>query len=205
MKDIQVVREAAADAEEAEVGQWVTATLSGDLRAFDRLVERFQRRAVSIAYRLLGNSHDAMDVCQEAFLRAFRSLDGLEEPKRFGAWLTRIVSNLALNYRRARKTNLSLVADDRGESVVGDVVPVAPDAESAPGHAMISAELDSAISRAVDALPEKQRLALILFAIEGLPQKEVADILETSVEAVKWHVFQARKTLKAELADYLIE
>ena len=58
---------------------------------------------------------------------------------------------------------------------------------------------------AIARLPEKQRLSLILFAIEGLPQKEVADILECGVEAVKWNVFQARKKLKDELAEYLVE
>src|SRR5262249_8776927 len=88
-----------ADGQQSADASCVRRTLAGDVRAFDELIERYQRRIVSIAYRLLGNGHDAADVCQEAFLRAYRSLDTLQEPHRFGAWLTRIAGNLALNYR----------------------------------------------------------------------------------------------------------
>lgn len=64
-------------------------------------------------------------------------------------------------------------------------------------------ETQDAITAAIEQLPEKQRMALILFAIEGIPQKEVAEILECSIEAVKWNVFQARKTLKESLSEFL--
>src|SRR5262245_560315 len=86
----------------------VAQTLNGDLRAYDRLIESYQRRAVAVSYRLLGNINDAMDVCQDAFLRAYRSLSTLQEPRRFGPWLMRIVSNLSLNFRRDRQPMLSL-------------------------------------------------------------------------------------------------
>jgi RNA polymerase sigma factor (sigma-70 family) len=72
-----------------------------------------------------------------------------------------------------------------------------------PAEAPVSAELQAAIGQAMDRLPEKQRLALILYSVEGLPQKEVAEILECSVELVKWNVFQARKSLRRTLARYL--
>src|SRR5438105_8296489 len=97
-----------ADAQQSADAECVRRTLAGEVRAFDELIERYQRRVVSVAYRLLGNSHDAADVCQEAFLRAFRSLESLHEPHRFGAWLTRIAGNLALNYRRGRHASVSL-------------------------------------------------------------------------------------------------
>jgi len=186
----------------------VSSVLAGDSAAFDQLVRRYQRRAVAVAYRLLGNSHDAADVAQDAFLRAYRGLGGLEDARRFGPWLMRIVTNLSLNFRRSRETGVA-----RGAAVLDDVVE-APDGfrrptgdpragEASPPDASLSSELREAVGRAVERLPDKQRLALVLYSIEGLPQKEVAEILECSVELVKWNVFQARKTLRKELDRYL--
>lgn len=183
----------------------VARTLAGDSTAYDRLIEKYQRRAVSVAYRLLGNLNDAMDVCQEAYLRAYRSLDSLQETRRFGAWLMRIVSNLSLNYRRGRRPHLSLSATDEDSAPAEMRLADEGRREVSGDEALQAQELREQIEKAVDALPPQQRLALVLFAIEQLPQKEVAEIMECSVEMVKWNVFQARKTLKARLGDYLEE
>lgn len=91
---------------------WVQAAVAGDTQAFSSLVEAYQRPAVSKAYRLLGNSEDAAEVVQEAFLRAYRALGRLNEPSRFGPWLMRIVSNLSLNARRSRKSAATLSLDE---------------------------------------------------------------------------------------------
>lgn len=185
----------------------VARTLAGDTAAFDALIQRYQRRAVAVSYRLLGNIEDAMDVCQDAFVKAFKSLGTLQQTERFGAWLMRIVSNLSLNYRRARRPKLSLTtdADEAGGILEDEAVRLHRSAKSGPGEAMQSAELEGAITAAIEALPEQQRLALVMFAIEQIPQKEVAEILECSVEMVKWNVFQARKALKKTLASYVQE
>jgi RNA polymerase sigma-70 factor (ECF subfamily) len=182
----------------------VAAACSGEQDAFDRLVQRHQRRAVAVAYRLLGNIHDAADVAQNAFLRAYQSLSGLEDPSRFGPWLMRIVTNQALNFRRARRRTSALPLGDITE---GQEQPGVGSAGSAALPGPVSdtqtAELQSAVLRAIEELPEKQRLAFTLFSLEGLPQKEVAEVMECSIELVKWNVFQARKTLRRLLADYL--
>jgi len=182
----------------------VRRTLAGETAAYDSLIERYQRRAVAVAYRLLGNIEDAMDVCQEAFLRAYRSLESLEEPASFGAWLMRIVSNLSLNFRRGRRPHLSLSRGDEDDG--GNADSLAPDGqmrEMDGADTLGAAETQRAVTKAVDSLPPQQKLALVLFAIEGLPQKTVAEIMECSVEMVKWNVFQARKALKLLLADHL--
>jgi len=179
-----------------EDAQLVRLTLAGDMKAFESLVARYEKRAASAAYRLLGNSHDAMEVCQDAFLKAYQSLASLKEQGRFGPWLLRIVSNLSLNFRRSRKAVASLPTDDALQDAPGS--PATRSAESPA-----SGELTAEIERAIATLPEKQRLALVLFAIEGWPQMDVAEMLGCSLEAVKWNVFQARKTLKDKLADYL--
>ena len=178
----------------------------GDSDAFAALVKRYQRRAVSVAYRLLGNIEDASDVSQDAFVRAFRHLSQLDDPSRFGAWLMRVVSNLALNYRRSRKLRMA--------SPLDDVAAVSAEARSPSGSKRVSlgsdedggplpAELHAAITEAMEQLPDKQRLALILFSVEGMPQKEVAEILECSIELVKWNVFQARRKLKEMLEPFI--
>src|SRR5436305_5988010 len=93
-------------------GQLVEQTIAGDRKAFDVLIRRYQRQAVAVSYRLLGNSADALEVTQDAFLKGFTSLSTLQKPEAFGGWLMRIVSNLSLNYRRGRKTRQQLPLDD---------------------------------------------------------------------------------------------
>src|SRR3954464_3087318 len=81
----------------------VAKTLGGDRKAFDVLILRYQRQAVAVSYRLLGNTNDALEVTQDAYLKAFKGLATLQKPGAFAGWLMRIVSNLSLNYRRSRK------------------------------------------------------------------------------------------------------
>ena len=177
---------------------------AGDVEAFGLLVRRYQRRAVSVAYRLLGNVEDAGDVSQDAFVRAYRSLSQLDDPTRFGGWLMRVVCNLSLNFRRSRAGRAALSLDDAmiaGGSLRRPGASASRD-ETGGGDSR-SDELNDAIVAGLDQLPEKQRLALVLFSVEGLPQKQVAEMLDCSVELVKWNVFQARKKLKEHLAEYL--
>ena len=178
----------------------------GDADAFADLVRLYQRRAVSVAYRLVGNVEDASDVSQDAFVRAFRCLDQLDDPARFGPWLMRIVSNQSLNFRRSRSSRAAASLDD----MIGDPgearrpatgMKLATDEGDETGP--LPVELHDEISQALATLPDKQRLALVLFSVEGMPQKEVAEVLECSIELVKWNVFQARKKLKDLLQEYL--
>jgi RNA polymerase sigma-70 factor (ECF subfamily) len=182
--------------------------LAGNRGAFGQLVDRYQKRAAWVAYRLLGNREDALEVCQESFIKAWSRLADLKEPEKFGSWLLRTVTNQSLNYRRDRRGGsgaLSLDDAMSGEgggrdaqtTIPGRSVPTGPAAD------MTASELSRAAREAIDRLPHKQRMALILFGLEGLPQQQVAEVLHTSVEAVKWHVFQARKKLREMLRNYL--
>lgn len=205
------VERLSSDAEQSarEDAELVSSVLAGDPDRYDQLVRRYQRRAVAVAYRLLGDIHDAGDVAQDAFLRAYKGLAGLQDRGRFGPWLMRIVSNLSLNYRRSRQAGpvrraVSLDEAPDGLDLLGSSSEKALTERSTPADTSASGELQEAIDRALDDLPEKQRLALVLFSMEGRPQKEVAEILDCTVELVKWNVFQARKALRRELADYLM-
>ena len=190
-------------------GQLVDRAIAGERRAFDELVRRYQRQAVAVSYRLLGNSHDALEVTQDAFLKAYASLSTLQKQEAFGGWLMRIVSNLSLNYRRSRKTRSQLPLDDLLAAAEGHQ----SESAGAAGHSAAASadpvrrlqgkELGQRLHEALQQLPEKQRLAIVLFTIEQMPQKQVAQTLECSVEAVKWHVFQGRKKLRELLKDHL--
>jgi RNA polymerase sigma-70 factor (ECF subfamily) len=189
-------------------GQLVRLTLKGDRTAFDRLIERYQRQAVAVSYRFLGHTQDAQEVTQNAFLKAFASLATLQKPDAFAGWLMRIVSNLSLNYRRGRKTRRQLPLDDALGSAEGSAQNFIAAGEATvrdgdPVHRLESREMGQRLREALDQLPEKQKTAIILFTIEEMPQKQVAEALKCSVEAVKWHVFQGRKKLREILKDHL--
>ncbi|MEW6249973.1 MAG: RNA polymerase sigma factor [Planctomycetota bacterium] len=181
-------------------GDLVRDAKSGVRPAFDELVDRYQRRATSVAYRLVGNLHDALEVSQDAFVRAYRNLATLADEERFGSWFLRIVTNLSLNLRRARRVRQ---ANGAGSGLGPDQPDVPDTSAERPGAQLAAAELAALLERVLGELPEQQRAALVLFSIEGLPQKEVAEILGCSVEAVKWHVFQARRKTRERLREYL--
>ncbi len=187
-------------------GALVVQSLAGQKMAFDQLVRRYQRQAVAVSYRLLGNSLDALEVTQEAFVKAYTSLASLQKHDAFGGWLLRIVSNLSLNFRRGRKSRQQLPLDD----LLGPAEPTQAMASSEwmarsgdPLHHLESQELGTRLEEAIKQLPERQRQAIVLFTINQMPQKDVAEELGCSVEAVKWHVFQGRKKLKELLKDIL--
>jgi RNA polymerase sigma-70 factor, ECF subfamily len=188
-------------------GDLVREVLDGRREAFDELIRRYQRQAVAVSYRLLGNSHDALEVTQDAFLKSFTSLSTLQKPEAFGGWLMRIVSNLSLNFRRSRKTRSQLPLDDLlgpGEPRQSDVIGTSDwMVQGDPVHRLESEEMGRRLKTALGQLPDKQRLAIIMFTIEQMPQKQVAEALQCSVEAVKWHVFQGRKKLRELLKDHL--
>jgi RNA polymerase sigma-70 factor (ECF subfamily) len=187
-----------SDSEQPADADLVRRVQAGDRTAFDQLVRRHQRRATAIAFRLLGNSQDALEVTQDAFLKGFMSIQTLENPAAFVGWQMRIVSNLSLNYRRGSRRKQSLPLD---ETLVEET-PGRSGMEN-PAQRLAGGEMEAEIRQAVEKLPEKQRLAIVLFTLEQMPQKDVAEAMDCSVEAVKWHVFQGRKKLKETLGKYL--
>ena len=161
----------------------------GDQRAFALLVTRHLGAVSGIARRMLGDDSEAEDVAQEAFLRLWRLGGGLSiDEAGVRPWLRRVVSNLAIDRIRAR----------RRIEVTDDV----PEVAVSPGQlaALEGEEAAARIDRALQALPERQRLALTLFHFEGLSQREVGESMGVSDEAVESLLARARRGLKAALA-----
>ena len=166
----------------------------GDREAFDRLVSRHIRRAFSIAYRLLGHREDAEDLVQDAFLAALERIDTFQSGRSFAAWIARIVVNRGLNARKARTLRQT-------DSLPED----APAASVLPDRAAEQAELHARCRDALARLPERQRMIVELFELEGFSGPEIADILDLPTGTVRWHLHEGRKALRATLAPYAIK
>lgn len=182
-----------ADAGRADVAETalIDAARRGDAAAFDRLVERHMRRAYAVAYRLLDHRQDAEDLVQDAFMAALAKLDTFERGRRFGPWLMRIVVNRGLNVRKARALR-------RTEPIP----PTIPLNGASPLESAERSELRSRIERAVAELPEKQRLIVQLFELDGFTSPEIAGMLDMAEGTVRWHVHQARQSLRAALEPH---
>lgn len=176
---------------------------TGDMRAFERLVELHQGAIIGTVSRMLGNVDDAHDVAQQVFVRVWKSASRYEPTAKFTTWLYTIMRNLVYNElrRRVRKKEVSLdepLFDDSPREIQH------PTAEGADVLAQRE-ELEKALDQAIAALPEKQRLAVIMRRYQETPYEELCEILGMSLPAVKSLLFRARTELRKSLAAYLGE
>lgn len=167
---------------------------AGDDAAFDQLMVCHQRRVVTVAWRLLGNRDDARDAAQEAFLRVYRHLGKFDPKQDFSGWLYRIVVNVCRDVARRRGRHAQ-AASLETEFESGSLIepPSAADAEAEA----IRAEQQQIILRALSTLTEKERAAIVLRDLEGLPTAEVARILGSSQATVRSQISAARAKIKA--------
>jgi RNA polymerase sigma-70 factor (ECF subfamily) len=163
--------------------------LHGDAEAYGVLVSRHMRRAFAVAYRILEHREDAEDVVQDAFIRALERIDQLERGRPFRPWLLRIVVNRALNFRRGRSLRVTY-----------DIPDSAAASDTLPDRASERADLRTRLSRAIEALPEKQRTIVQLADLEGLTGGEIGEIMAMNAATVRWHLHEARKALRGALA-----
>lgn len=172
-------------AEELDDLTLVVRAREGDTRSFEALVRRHQRQLYRLAVRLVGNSSDAEEAVQEAFLDAWRRLSGFRGEAAFLSWIYRIVTNRCLTLLRMRRPAISL---DR----VGDQ----PGPHSAsPEHAAETDDRAAALNRALRELPIGQRTCWVLRELHGLSYEDIAAIVGASPDAVRGRLHRARRTL----------
>ena len=164
----------------------VAACLDGDKRAFDVIVERHRRSVYQVCYRFVGNHEDASDLAQEAFLRAWRGLRNFKGQAALSTWLYRIAVNVCLNRVSVKKPEAEPLTEDR----------FVDERSEDPGAGLVRGERAVAVRRAIAELPDKQRATLILRTYHDLSHQQIADILGSSVGAVKANFFHALANLK---------
>jgi RNA polymerase sigma-70 factor (ECF subfamily) len=165
----------------------VLACQGGEREAFDRLVERYQRDMYRLCYRYVNNHHDANDLAQEVFLKAYRAIGRFRGASSFSTWLYRIAVNTCLNFRSSRRPD----PEELPEAL--------PDRSPGAADRLESEERSRLVRRAVAALPERQRATLILKVYHDLTHEEVAGILGSSVGTVKANLFHALANLRKQL------
>ena len=170
----------------------VTAAAAGDRDAFDVIVERHRRSVYQVCYRFVHNHEDASDLAQDAFVRAWRGMKTFKGQAALSTWLYRIAVNVCLN-RVAAKT--PVIEPIESTEHVEDVR-----VEGAQ-HAMIRQERAVAVRKAIANLPEKQRATLILRTYHDMSHQQIADVLGSSVGAVKANFFHALANLKKILGS----
>jgi RNA polymerase sigma factor (sigma-70 family) len=162
-----------------------------DHAAFAALVRLYERTALAIAYAIVQDASTAGDVTQDAFLRAWERLGELDDPARFGAWLARIVRNLAADAIRRRPREMSGSRED-GFADARHVID--------PSHELDRSDQRSQINAAIASLDELTRSAVVLRYYENLSSKQIAELLELSPGAVDMRLSRARAELREKLA-----
>ncbi len=177
---------------------------AGDDTAFDYLVEKFRRPMVSFMYRMTHNQAVAEELAQEVFLRVYRSRQSYAASAKFTTWLYRIATNLAVNHARDTKHERpeNTVAIDEPDTETGMTVDV-PDTGLTAEQNLLRRERLAAIRRQVEALPERQRMAVIMHKYQNMDYKQIAAVLKLSESATKSLLFRAYETLRETLKQYL--
>lgn len=171
----------------------------GDMRAFAELIAPYESKVYALAFRMCGNHSDAADLAQEAFIRVYSALSSFRGEAAFSTWLYRIVTNVCLDeLRRRSRTMLEFYAGSGEEALRHRMVYYGE--EQGPEEAYERKEIRLTIEEAIQALPEEQRMVIILRDVEGYSYQEVAEMLSLSLGTVKSRLNRARENLKELLA-----
>lgn len=177
--------------EEAKI---IERVLGGDTDAFETLVIEYQKKTYNLALRLVGNAEDALDMTQEAFLRAYTSLSGFRGESKFSVWLYRLTSNVCIDFIRSRKRNasgsLSYLNDDDELSEME-----IPDNRFSPETEYEKKCLRDSVAAGLEKLSLEYRQILAMREIGGLSYEEIGEALELEPGTVKSRIFRARKRL----------
>ncbi len=172
----------------------------GDEQAFEELISRHQQAVIGTVAKMLGNTSEAEDIAQQVFIRIWKSAPRYQPKAKFTTFLFTITRNLVFNESRRRSRKKEYSMEERED----DFHLQSPDSETAsPDEALLHGELQKAVDKAINDLPEKQRMAVILRRYENMPYDEIGKVLELSISAVKSQLFRARHALRDSLQQYL--
>ena len=175
-------------------GDLLDKARGGNLFAFEEIVRRYQRRVYATAYRIVRRHEVADDVAQEAFIRAYRSLDRFDPGRPFGPWICRIAANLAVNHVRSPQAREDALPDGHAEM---------PSPAAGPLQGVLDAEARAMLDQALERLPAAQRAVFCLRVFEELSYREIAESLGISLGTVMSRLSRAREKLREALTPYL--
>jgi RNA polymerase sigma-70 factor (ECF subfamily) len=177
---------------------------AGDTVAFEQIMIHSQQKVMTLSWRMLGNEADARDAAQEVFLRIYKYLGRFRQDQDFFAWVYQITVNVCRDLAKKRQrhtaqfptfTSMDIGRDESAFEIAGD--------QEAADETLIAAEQRQLIAGAMAALPAKERAAIVLRDIEGLPTDEVARILKSSQTTVRSQISSARRKIKIHCEQYL--
>ena len=174
----------------------------GDKRAFDVLVLKYQNKIIQLAYRYVHDHDEAMDVAQEAFIKAYKSLGNFRGESAFFTWIYRIAINTAKNHlvasgRRPPRSDLDAQDAEQYEGASG------LREYDTPEHVLLRDEIKETIASAINDLPDDLRTAITLRELEGLSYEEIAQTMECPIGTVRSRIFRARDAIDAKLRPLL--
>ena len=177
---------------------------AGDEASFNYLVQRYHRPMIHFLYRMVHNQSIAEELAQEVFLRVYRARDSYRAEARFTTWLYRIATNLAVNHARDTRHERSaqtvyLDAPDEETGTTPDLADVEPTVE----QRLLRDERMAAIRSHVMALPERQRMAVLMHKYQGMDYRQIGEVLKLSESATKSLLFRAYQTLRDKLKDFV--
>ena len=177
---------------------------TGDESAFAYLVQKYRRPMVGFMYRMCHNPSTAEELAQEVFLRVYRSRTSYEPSAKFSTWLYRIATNLAVNHARDTRHERpeNTVRLDEPNQETGTTPDLADDSLSAEEQ-ILKRERLAAIRSKVNALPERQRMAVIMHKYQQMDYRQIADVLKLSESATKSLLFRAYETLREQLKEFV--
>jgi RNA polymerase sigma-70 factor (ECF subfamily) len=181
----------------------VKAAQQGDRAAFDFLVDKYRDIVYAVAYRFARDPDLALDLAQDVFIRAYRGIGSFKGRSSFSTWLYRIAMNTCIDYtrRRSRSVDAKTVPEEVAEYAGSE--PIIVGRSEGPTELALSSELGEQIQEAIDALPEYHKSVFVLYEIEGLSYKEIAEVVGCSIGTVMSRLHYARRKLRKMLEPYV--
>jgi RNA polymerase sigma-70 factor (ECF subfamily) len=170
----------------------------GDLDAFGQLYEKHRDRVYRVAYRYVHNRADALDLAQDVFVRAYESLPRFKGESKFTTWLMRIATNTCIDHRRSASVRQAAELEENW--ITGDQRVPGSQQPAHPSRGLEREEMRAALDAALDQLSDEHRAVFVLHLLEGMPYKEIAQVLDCPIGTVMSRLHYARKRLQGLLS-----
>src|SRR5690625_4558939 len=183
---------------EEKLKEKIKAVKKGDQQAYEYIVELFENKVFGICFRMIGNRHEAEDLAQEAFIRAYINIQSFDEKRKFSSWLYRIATNLSIDRLRKRKPDYFLDAEVKGTDGL-DMYSQLQSEGASLVEEVENNELQRYIHTKISELPPKYRSIIILRYLEEFSLKEISEILDIPIGTVKTRIHRGREALRKRL------